>query len=101
MSSHGNPEDAPDPCRRGTSRARPNANRIMAASSRSIRFGVFPGLKSGCSLRAVARILRGMRRDNLNQVLNVSINQTLGRTVITAGTALFSAIALFLFGGGP
>ena len=29
----------------------------MAASSRSIRFGVFPGLKSGCSLRAVARIL--------------------------------------------
>ena len=43
--------------------------------------------------------LRGMRRDSLNDVINVSINQTLGRTVLTAGTALLSAIALFLFGG--
>ena len=43
--------------------------------------------------------LRKMRRDSLSEVINVSINQTLGRTVITAGTALLSAIALFLFGG--
>jgi preprotein translocase subunit SecF len=43
--------------------------------------------------------MRKMRRDSLNDVINVSINQTLGRTVITAGTALLSAIALFLFGG--
>jgi len=43
--------------------------------------------------------LRGMRRDSLNHVINVSINQTLGRTVITAGTTLLSAVALFLFGG--
>ena len=43
--------------------------------------------------------LRSMRRDSLGQVVNASINQTLGRTVITAGTALLSAIALFLFGG--
>lgn len=43
--------------------------------------------------------LRGMRRDSLNDVINVSINQTLGRTVLTAGTTLLSAIALFLFGG--
>jgi len=43
--------------------------------------------------------LRGMRRDSLNDVINVAINQTLGRTIITAGTALFSALALFLFGG--
>ena len=35
--------------------------------------------------------LRGMRRDSLNDVINISINQTLGRTVITAGTALLSA----------
>ena len=40
-----------------------------------------------------------MRRESLNEVINISINQTLGRTVITAGTALLSAIALFLFGG--
>jgi preprotein translocase subunit SecF len=43
--------------------------------------------------------LRNMRRDSLNHVINVSINQTLGRTVITAGTALLTSIALFLFGG--
>jgi preprotein translocase subunit SecF len=43
--------------------------------------------------------LRGMRRDGLNDVINKSLNQTLGRTVLTAGTALLSAIALFLFGG--
>ena len=42
---------------------------------------------------------RAMRRDNLNDVINRSINQTLGRTLITAGTALMSALALFLFGG--
>jgi preprotein translocase subunit SecF len=43
--------------------------------------------------------LRSMRRDSLNQVINVSVNQTLGRTVITSGTALLTALALFFFGG--
>ncbi len=43
--------------------------------------------------------LRGMRRDSLNDVINLSINQTLGRTVLTAGTAFLSALALFVFGG--
>src|SRR5947207_346334 len=43
--------------------------------------------------------IRGMRRDNLYDVVNRSVNQTLGRTVITAGTALLSALALFVFGG--
>jgi preprotein translocase subunit SecF len=43
--------------------------------------------------------LRGMRRDSLRDVLNLSVNQTLSRTIITSGTALFSALALFLFGG--
>jgi len=42
--------------------------------------------------------LRAMRRDNLDHVINVSINQTLGRTVITSGTALLTALALFFFG---
>jgi preprotein translocase subunit SecF len=32
-------------------------------------------------------------------VINVAINQTLGRTVITSGTAFLSAVALLLFGG--
>jgi preprotein translocase subunit SecF len=42
---------------------------------------------------------RSMRRDGLDDVINKSINQTLGRTLITGGTALMSALALFLFGG--
>jgi preprotein translocase subunit SecF len=43
--------------------------------------------------------MRKMRRESLSEVINLSINQTLGRTVITAGTALLSALALLLFGG--
>lgn len=43
--------------------------------------------------------LRSMRRDSLGHVINVAINQTLGRTVITSGTALLSSVALFFFGG--
>jgi preprotein translocase subunit SecF len=43
--------------------------------------------------------LRSMRRDSLGHVINVSVNQTLGRTVITSGTALLTALALFFFGG--
>ena len=42
---------------------------------------------------------RSHRRESLYNVINIALNQTLGRTVITAGTALLSAIALFLFGG--
>jgi len=43
--------------------------------------------------------MRGMRRDNLTHIVNVAVNQTLSRTVITAGTTLLSVIALYLFGG--
>jgi preprotein translocase subunit SecF len=43
--------------------------------------------------------MRTHRRDSIYDVINIALNQTLGRTVITAGTALLSAIALFLFGG--
>jgi preprotein translocase subunit SecF len=43
--------------------------------------------------------MRTMRRDTLYNVVNLSVNQTMSRTVITAGTALLSALALFFFGG--
>ena len=43
--------------------------------------------------------LRSMRRDSMDHIINVSVNQTLGRTVITSGTALLTALALFFFGG--
>ena len=43
--------------------------------------------------------LRSMRRDSMFDVINASVNQTLGRTVITSGTALLTSLALFFFGG--
>ncbi|OFW02401.1 MAG: protein-export membrane protein SecF [Acidobacteria bacterium RIFCSPLOWO2_02_FULL_68_18] len=43
--------------------------------------------------------LRSMRRETLDQVVNTSVNQTLARTVITAGTTFLAVLALYLFGG--
>ena len=43
--------------------------------------------------------MRSMRRDNLERIVNTAVNQTLSRTVITAGTTLLSVIALYVFGG--
>ena len=43
--------------------------------------------------------LRSMRRQPLEEVVNISVNQTLSRTIITAGTTFLSVLALFLFGG--
>lgn len=43
--------------------------------------------------------LRFRRRDSLAQVANDSINQTLSRTVITAGLTFTSVVAIVLFGG--
>jgi preprotein translocase subunit SecF len=43
--------------------------------------------------------LRSMRRDALEQVVNTSVNQTLSRTVITAGTTFLAVMSLYLFGG--
>jgi preprotein translocase subunit SecF len=43
--------------------------------------------------------MASMRRDDLAKIVNTAVNQTLSRTVITAGTTLLSVIALYLFGG--
>jgi preprotein translocase subunit SecF len=42
---------------------------------------------------------RTRRRDDLSAIVNTSVNQTLGRTIITSGTTFFAVMALFLFGG--
>jgi preprotein translocase SecF subunit len=42
-----------------------------------------------------------LRRDSLGAIVNLSVNQTLSRTIITAGTTFLAALALFLFGGAP
>ncbi len=41
-----------------------------------------------------------MTRQKFSDIINVSVNQTLSRTVLTVGTTLLAALALFLFGGG-
>jgi preprotein translocase subunit SecF len=43
--------------------------------------------------------MRSMRKESLETVVNTSVNQTLSRTLITAGTTFLSVLALFLFGG--
>ena len=43
--------------------------------------------------------VRLMRRDKLGDIANLSINQTLSRTVLTSGTAFLTVLSLFLFGG--
>jgi preprotein translocase subunit SecF len=40
-----------------------------------------------------------LRKTDVVQIMNVSINQTLSRTIITSGTTLLVLIALFLLGG--
>lgn len=40
-----------------------------------------------------------MTREKLGTVINISVNQTLSRTILTAGTTILAIIALFVFGG--
>jgi preprotein translocase subunit SecF len=40
-----------------------------------------------------------MRREKLSEIVNRSINQTLSRTILTAGLTFLTVLALFVFGG--
>jgi preprotein translocase subunit SecF len=40
-----------------------------------------------------------MRGKPLEEVMNISLNQCLARTIITSGTVFLTVLALFLFGG--
>lgn len=42
---------------------------------------------------------QSLRRDPPDKVMNMGINETLSRTIITNGTVAMSTLALFLFGG--
>jgi SecD/SecF fusion protein len=39
-------------------------------------------------------------RGSFKDIMNMAINQTLSRTIITSGTTLLAALALYVFGGG-
>jgi len=40
-----------------------------------------------------------MRREPLDAIVNVSVSQTMARTIITAGTTFLAVLALYVFGG--
>lgn len=40
-----------------------------------------------------------MRRESLTNVINLSVNQTLSRTIMSSGLTFLTALSLFLFGG--
>ena len=44
--------------------------------------------------------MRKIRRESLEAIINMSINETLSRTIITTGTAIMVLIALYVLGGG-
>jgi preprotein translocase subunit SecF len=85
-----------------------------------ITVGAFSLLKEDISLTVIAAILtligysnndtivvfdrireniKLMRREKLADIVNRSINQTLSRTILTAGLTFLTVLALFLFGG--
>ena len=43
--------------------------------------------------------IKKMRKDELVTIFNVSINETLGRTILTTGTVMMVVLILFFFGG--
>ena len=43
--------------------------------------------------------LKLLRRDSMETVINVSINKTLSRTVLTSVTTMFAVLSLYFFGG--
>jgi preprotein translocase subunit SecF len=85
-----------------------------------ITVGVFSLLNKDISLTVIAAILtlvgysnndtivvfdrirenlKLMRREKLSDIVNRSINQTLSRTILTAGLTFLTVLALYLFGG--
>jgi preprotein translocase subunit SecF len=43
--------------------------------------------------------LKLLRREKFEPLVNISINQTLSRTILTSGLTFLTALSLFLFGG--
>ncbi|OGP62248.1 MAG: protein-export membrane protein SecF [Deltaproteobacteria bacterium RBG_13_47_9] len=43
--------------------------------------------------------IKKMRKEKLETVFNISVNETLGRTILTSGTVMMVVLILFFFGG--
>src|SRR5262245_13742508 len=69
---------------------------IVAAVLTIIGYSVNDTIVVFDRVRENARLLR---REPLDKIVNLSVNQTLGRTVITSGVTFLSVAALYVFGG--
>ncbi len=47
----------------------------------------------------IRELLRTTRKPSMGMVINLAVNQMLGRTLLTTGVTLLTVIALFMFGG--
>ncbi len=81
---------------------------IYSFSGREINLPIVAGLLTivGYSINDTIVIFDRIRENQkiqrkmpLEDLMNLSINQTLGRTIITSGTVFLTLLALFLFGG--
>ena len=54
---------------------------------------------SAASTFPLEKIFRKIRKGTPLEIMNVSVNQTLSRTIMTSGLTLLVVIALLLFGG--
>jgi len=43
--------------------------------------------------------IKKMRKEDLETIFNISVNETLGRTILTSGTVMMVVLILFFFGG--
>jgi preprotein translocase subunit SecF len=69
---------------------------IIAALLTIVGFSINDTIVIFDRIRENQKILRKMP---LEEIMNVSLNQMLGRTIITSGTVFLTVTALFLFGG--
>ncbi len=81
---------------------------IYSFSGREINLPIVAGLLTivGYSINDTIVIFDRIRENQkiqrkmpLEDLMNLSLNQTLGRTIITSGTVFLTLLALFLFGG--
>ena len=69
---------------------------IVAAELTIIGYSINDTIVIFDRIRENAKIFR---KEEFSKVVNLSINQTFGRTIITSLTAILTVLALFLFGG--
>ena len=75
-------------------------NKIINADSDSLRDDI-PSFRSGDTINVGVKVIEGdkTRVQKLEGVVNLSLNETLSRTIITSLTTLIVVVVLLLMGG--